>query len=147
MGQEGWNPSAFGIENHGIRNARNVYWNLPPEALYEHAVKRGEAVISQDGPLVASTGKYTGRSPNDKFVVREPSSEANVWWGAVNRAVEIDQFDRLHRRVLGYLQGRDLFVQDLSAGADPAYRKPIRVISEYAWHSLFVRNMFIRTDP
>ena len=147
MGQEGWNPSTYGIEHHGIRNTRNVYWNLPPEALYEHAVKRGEAMISREGPLVAVTGKYTGRSPNDKFVVREPSSEKNVWWGAVNRAVEADAFDRLHRRVLGYLQGRDLFVQDLSAGADPAYRKPVRIITEYAWHSLFIRNMLVRTDP
>ena len=146
MRQEGWNPSTYGIEEQGIEHAHSVYWNLPAPALYEHAVRRGEGVVSHLGPLCVSTGKYTGRSPNDKFVVREPSSEEHVWWGAVNRAIEPEQFDRLHRRVLAYLQGRDLFVQDCFAGADPIYRKPIRVISEYAWHSLFARNMFIRPD-
>jgi phosphoenolpyruvate carboxykinase (ATP) len=146
MRQEGWNPSAYGIEEHGVEHAHTVYWNLPAPALYEQAVRRGEGVVAHLGPLCVNTGKYTGRSPNDKFVVREPSSEEHVWWGAVNRPIEPEQFDRLHRRVLGYLQGRDLFVQDCFAGADPVYRKPIRVISEYAWHSLFARNMFIRPD-
>ncbi len=146
MRQEGWNPSAYGIEEHGVEHAHTVYWNLPAPALYEQAVRRGEGVVAHLGPLCVNTGKYTGRSPNDKFVVREPSSEEHVWWGTVNRPIEPEQFDRLHRRVLGYLQGRDLFVQDCFAGADPVYRKPIRVISEYAWHSLFARNMFIRPD-
>ena len=85
MGQEGWNPSTYGLEKHGIEHAHNVYWNLPAPALYEQAVRRGEGVVSHLGPLVVSTGKYTGRSPNDKFVVSEPSSKENVWWGSVNR--------------------------------------------------------------
>jgi phosphoenolpyruvate carboxykinase (ATP) len=146
MGQEGWNPSTYGIEEHGITNAGTVYWNLPAPALYEQAVRRGEGVVAHLGPLVARTGKYTGRSPNDKFVVKEPSSQDHVWWGPVNRPIEPEQFDRLHKRVLAFLQGRDLFIQDCYAGADPVYRKPIRVISEFAWHSLFARNMFVRPD-
>jgi phosphoenolpyruvate carboxykinase (ATP) len=146
MRQEGWNPSNYGIEKQGIENARNVYWNLPAPALYEHAIRRGEGQMSHLGPLVVSTGKYTGRSPNDKFIVKEPGSEANIWWGEVNKPIEQEAFIRLRQRMLAYLQQRDLFVQDCYAGADPNYRKPIRVISEYAWHSLFARNMFIRPD-
>ena len=146
MKHAGWNPSIYGIEEHGIHNANNVYWNLPSPELYEHAVRRGEGVISHMGPLVVTTGKYTGRSPNDKFIVREPGSQDNIWWGSVNRGIEAEQFDRLHQRVTAYMQGNDLFVQDLYAGADHMYRKPIRVISELPYHSLFARNMFIRPD-
>jgi phosphoenolpyruvate carboxykinase (ATP) len=146
MRQEGWNPSSYGIEEHGIENAGCVYWNLPASQLYEHAIRRGEGVVAHHGPLVVNTGKYSGRSPNDKFIVREPSSQEHVWWGTINRGIEAVQFDRLQNRVLAYLQNRDLFVQDCFAGADPSYRKPIRVISEFAWQSLFVRNMFIRPD-
>jgi phosphoenolpyruvate carboxykinase (ATP) len=146
MQNEGWNPSTYGVEEHGIENVSRVYWNLPAPALYEHATQRKEGVVAHNGALVCSTGKYTGRSPNDKFLVREPGSQEHIWWGKVNRGVEPEQFDHLYRRVLGYLQGRDLFVQDLFVGADPHYRKPMRVITEYAWHSLFVRNMFVRPD-
>ena len=146
MNQQGWNPSTYGIEEHGITNANHVYWNLPAGALYEQALQRNEGKTAHLGPLVVSTGYYTGRSPNDKFIVQEPGSQSNIWWGAVNRPFEQERFDRLYQRVMGFLQGKDLFVQDCFAGADPRYRKPIRVISEYAWHSLFVRNMFIRPD-
>ena len=147
MGQEGWNPSTYGIEEHGITHAASVYWNLPAPALYEHAVQRNEGLVAHRGPLVVNTGRYTGRSPNDKFVVREPSSQDQIWWGPVNQPFEEEQFERVYQRVLAYLQGKDLFVQDCFAGTDPNYRKPIRVISELAWQSLFVRNMFLRPDP
>jgi phosphoenolpyruvate carboxykinase (ATP) len=147
MKQEGWNPSTYGIEEHGIQHAGTVYWNLPAAQLYEQSVLRNEALVAHHGPLVVKTGKYTGRSPNDKFVVKEPSSQDHIWWGAINKPIEPSHFDRMHRRVLGYLQGRDLFVQDCFAGADPSYRKPIRVISEFAWQNLFVQNMFVRPDP
>jgi phosphoenolpyruvate carboxykinase (ATP) len=146
MRQEGWNPSTYGIEEHGIQHARTVYWNLPPAQLYEHAVQRGEGVVADHGPLVVNTGRYTGRSPNDKFVVKEPGSQDHIWWGPINKPIEPEHFDRMHRRLLGYMQGRDLFVQDCFAGADPSYRKPIRVISEFAWQMLFVQNMFVRPD-
>jgi len=146
MRQEGWNPSSYGVEEHGIQNASCVYWNLSGGALYEHAVRRNEGVVAHLGPLVVNTGRYTGRSPNDKFIVREPTSQDHIGWGQVNRPFEPESFDRIHQRMLAYLQGRDLYVQDCFAGADPNYRRPIRVLTELAWHSLFARNMFIRPD-
>lgn len=136
--------SRHGLETHGIRNAANVYWNLPPARLYEEAVKRDEAVIAPGGPLVAETGKFTGRSPKDKFTVREASSEADIWWGEVNRPISEASFERLFDKARAFVEGRDLFVFDGYAGADPAYRLDVRVITQYAWHNLFVRNMFRR---
>jgi phosphoenolpyruvate carboxykinase (ATP) len=146
MQQIGPQISSHGVENHGIRAAKIVRWNYSTPALYEHAVRANEALLAH-GPLVVRTGDHTGRSPNDKFVVREPSSEDRVWWGEVNRPFPRESFDALHRRVCAYLQGRGIFVQDCFAGAEPEYRMPIRVITETAWHSLFARNMFIRADP
>lgn len=135
--------SDFGLENHGLTNLSNVYWSLPVGALYEHAIRRGEGSLSRDGTLVVETGKHTGRSANDKFVVREPGTENEIWWGPVNVPYDADKFDALHHRMCKFLEGRDVYVQDCHAGADVQYRLPIRVISEYAWHSLFARNMFI----
>jgi phosphoenolpyruvate carboxykinase (ATP) len=134
-----------GLEREGIQTDR-VRWNLNTAALYEEAVRRDEAVIAADGPLACRTGQHTGRSPNDKFIVREPSSEAEIAWGKVNRSMEPAQFDLLHRELLGSLAGKEQFVQDCYAGADPKYRLPVRIITEFAWHSLFVRHMFI-VDP
>jgi len=133
----------YGLENLGLTNLRQVYWNLPTEALYEEIIFRGEARITQQGPLVAKTGQHTGRSASDKVIVRESNSENNVWWGEYNRPLAPDKFDELYGRLQGYLQGRDLFVQDCYVGADPEFRMPIRVITELAWHAMFVRNMFL----
>ncbi len=135
--------SDYGLDNLGLTNLRQVYWNLVPEALYEEIIFRNEARITQQGPIVAKTGKHTGRSASDKVIVREPTSENNIWWGQYNRPFAPDKFDELFARVQGFLQGRDLFVQDMYVGADPEFRMPIRIITELAWHSLFVRNMFI----
>lgn len=146
MEQSGWHPSSYGLAHHGITNLRHAYWNLTTAELYEHAVRRGEAQIAHEGPLVVTTGQHTGRSPNDKFFVREASSENHIWWGKSNREFDQENFDRLLAKVLEYLQGKELYVQDCFAGADPEYRIPIRVITEYAWHSLFARNMFVRPD-
>jgi phosphoenolpyruvate carboxykinase (ATP) len=132
-----------GLEGHGIINLARVYWNLSIPALYEEAVSRREALISVDGPLVCRTGQHTGRSPNDKFIVREPSSEDKVWWSKVNRPIEPAHFDAVHQRMLNYCEGKELFVQDCYAGADPRYRLPVRIITEHAWHSLFAKHMFI----
>jgi phosphoenolpyruvate carboxykinase (ATP) len=134
-----------GLEREGIESDR-VRWNLSAAALYEEAIRRQEAVIAAEGPLACRTGQHTGRSPNDKFVVREPSSEANIAWGKVNRPMDAGQFDVLHRDFLAAARGKELFVQDCYAGADPVYRLPIRVITELAWHNLFARNLFI-VDP
>jgi phosphoenolpyruvate carboxykinase (ATP) len=144
----GAHASEYGLENHGINNIRTVYWNLSTPALFEESVKRGEGIVAHRGPLVVRTGQHTGRSPNDKFIVREPSSEDKIWWGAVNRPIDQANFASLRQRMLDYLQGKDLFVQDCHVGADPAYQIPIRIITEYAWHSMFAHNMFIRErDP
>jgi phosphoenolpyruvate carboxykinase (ATP) len=134
---------ATGLEQHGITNVARVYWNLSVPALYEEAVRRREAIISVDGPLVCRTGQHTGRSPNDKFIVQEPSSADRVWWSKVNRPIEGRHFDSLHQRLLSYVEGRELFVQDCYAGADPRYRLAVRIITEQAWHSLFARHMFL----
>ena len=133
----------YNLSNHGIGNLRLAYWNLPLEALYEEAVFRGEGVTSVGGPFVVNTGKHTARSATDKFVVREVSSEGHVWWGEYNRPFAPDKFEVLYDRMLGFLQGRDVFIQDLYAGADEKYRLPIRMVTELAWHSMFARNMFI----
>ena len=140
-------PSSYGLENHGIQNVSEQYWNLPTPRLYEQAIQRHEGLLAHHGPIVVRTGHHTGRSPNDKFIVREPSSEHNIWWGEVNRPFDPERFDALYLRLLAYLQGREVFVQDCFAGADPKFRIPIRIITEYAWHSLFARNMFILPRP
>ncbi len=133
----------FGLLNHGLTNLRQSYWNLPSEALYEEIVFRGEAKIAAQGPIVVSSGKHTARAAQDKYIVREPSSEDHVWWGEYNRPLSADKFEETFSRLQGYLQGRDVFVQDCYVGAHPDYRLPIRIITEYAWHALFCRNMFI----
>jgi phosphoenolpyruvate carboxykinase (ATP) len=126
----------------GLPDAR-VYWNLPAAALYEEAIRRGEGLVALEGPLACLTGQHTGRSPNDKFIVREPSSELEVAWGGPNRPMTAEQFERLHADLLASLGGTDLFVQDCFAGADQQFRLPVRVITEYAWHNLFARNLLI----
>jgi phosphoenolpyruvate carboxykinase (ATP) len=136
--------SKVGLDAHGIINVNNVYWNLATPALYEESIRRHEAFMAHLGPLVVRTGQHTGRAPNDKFTVREPSTADHIWWGKVNRPFEPARFDELHRRLLSYLQLKDVFVQDCWAGADPEYRLPVRIITEDAWHSLFARNMFIQ---
>jgi phosphoenolpyruvate carboxykinase (ATP) len=137
-----------GLEALGIVRSGQVHWNLSPGILYEAAIRRNEGLIAADGPLVCRTGQHTGRSPNDKFVVKEPSSEKHVHWGTVNRPVEEANFDALHRDMMAFVQDKELYVLDAWAGADPAYRLPIRVVNEFAWHNLFARNMFIpETDP
>ncbi len=133
----------YNLSNHGISNLRLAYWNLPTEALYEEAVFRNEGATVAGGPFVAFTGKHTARSANDKFVVRHVDSENNVWWGVYNRPFDQDKFEVLYDRLLGFIQGRDVFVQDLYAGADENYRLPVRIVTELAWHSHFVRNMFL----
>ena len=136
---------ARGLEREGIQTDR-VRWNLSAAVLYEEAVRRQEGLIAAAGPLACRTGLHTGRSPNDKFVVREPSSEAEIAWGKVNRPLDPAHFDALHKELIASLAGRELFVLDCFAGADPNYRLPVRVINEFAWHNLFCRNLFI-DDP
>lgn len=125
-------------------HAASVQHNLTVPALYEEAIKRDEGVIAAHGPLVVDTGKHTGRSPNDKFFVKEAGSEGHINWGTTNKPFDAAKFDALYQRVLNYLEDKDVFVQDLHVVADPKYRMSIRVVSEYAWQNLFAYNLFIR---
>ena len=127
----------------GFRKLRNIYWQPNTEIIYEEAIRRDEGLIASEGPLIVYTGEHTGRSPKDKYVVREPSSENDIWWGSVNQPVETEQFERMLDKTLHYFENRDMFVQNVFAGADPDYRIRVRVITEMAWHSLFARNLFI----
>ena len=137
--------SRHGLDRLGLDARGEVYWNLPTAQLYEHAIRREEAHLAIEGPLIALTGVHTGRSPNDKFMVEEPSSQDDIWWGKVNRPITREKFDALRTRVLEHLAGREaLYVFDGYAGADPALRLRVRVINENAWQNLFARNMFVR---
>ncbi|GAB4297295.1 MAG: phosphoenolpyruvate carboxykinase (ATP) [Ignavibacteriaceae bacterium] len=126
----------------GMVNINEVFYNLSSAALYERAIKAREGHISHLGPLVVRTGSHTGRSPNDKFIVQEETSDKDVWWGKVNRPIPVEKFQKIYDKMMAYIQGKDVYVQDCYAGADPKYRLPIRIITEKAWHSLFARNMF-----
>ncbi|MEZ4708196.1 MAG: phosphoenolpyruvate carboxykinase (ATP) [Caldilineaceae bacterium] len=139
--------AAPNLEAHGIHDAGVIHWNLSTPALYEEAVRRGEASIAHLGPLIVQTGKYTGRSPKDKFIVRSDGYDQFINWGKVNQPMSEERFRLLHQRVRAYLQGKELYVQDCYVGADAEYKMPVRIITEQAWHSLFVRNMFIQAKP
>jgi phosphoenolpyruvate carboxykinase (ATP) len=136
-----------GLEEHGITNANIIYWTPPTPVLYEQIVKLGEGLVTHMGAVAVKTGHYTGRAANEKFIVDEPSCHDHINWGKVNRPFDPVRFDGLYKRMLAYLQGKDLFVQDCFAGASPNHRLPVRVITEKAWHSLFARNMFVRATP
>ncbi len=123
-----------------------MYRNLTPSQLYEHALRRREGIVTAGGrgPFCAVTSPHTGRSPNDKFLVQEPDSTSQIWWGKVNQPITPEKFDRLQADVEAHLSGQELFVRDVYAGADPAFRLPIRFMTPNAWHALFVYNMFLR---
>ena len=123
---------------------QRVYKNLTPSQLYDHAVRRREGIVTASGPFAAITSPHTGRSPNDKFIVQEPGSSDHIWWGKVNQPIAPQHYERLKADVEAHLQGQELFVRDVYAGADPTYRLPIRFITPNAWHALFVYNMFLR---
>jgi len=131
----------------GVAALGAVHANLTAPQLAAHAIRRGEAKFSADGALIVRTGVHTGRSVADKFIVDEPETAGEVWWGRVNQRLDRGHFALLKRRVQAYLQGRDLFTQDLYAGADVSQRVRVRVVSTSAWHALFARNMFIRPVP
>lgn len=132
-----------GLEAHGITPRYDVHWDLSGPALYEQTLDRKAARLSHVGALVVETFPYTGRSPQDKYVVREPGTESEIWWGEINHPMEPDVYEALYGRVAAHLSDQDLFVQDLYAGADPANRLRVRAVTESPWHSLFCRNMFI----
>jgi phosphoenolpyruvate carboxykinase (ATP) len=145
MSHDGRHPSAFGLENQGFRNLKSVNWNLSAPQLYEASVARGEGHVAKNGPLVVLTGQHTGRSASDKFIVRDAASESQVWWDN-NKAMTPAAFDALYHSMMSYAQGHELFVQDLFGGADPTHRVGVRVVTEYAWHSLFIQHLLIEPN-
>jgi len=128
----------------GISTEQRVYRNLTPSQLYEHALRRREGVVTAGGPFAAVTSPHTGRSPNDKFLVQEPESSSQIWWGKVNQPLAPEKFEQLKADVEQHLASQELFVRDVYAGADQNYRLPIRFVTPNAWHALFVYNMFLR---
>src|SRR6185436_8999611 len=139
--------SKGGLEAQGLNPKGQVHWNLLAPVLIEDAIRRGEGQLADMGPFCAVTAPHTGRTPNDKFVVKEPSSEADVDWGKVNQPNTPEKFDTLLADVRAYLNKADeLYVEDLYCGADPKYRLSVRYVSPSAWHMSFVRNMFIRPE-
>jgi len=127
--------SDFKLKNHGLLYLDKVYWNLPEEALYEEIIFRNEGKITKHGPILVNTGKHSARAANDKFIVKEESTEKNIWWGEYNRPITTEKFNEVLARVQAYCQDAELFVQDCYAGADPEYKMPVRIITEKAWHS------------
>jgi phosphoenolpyruvate carboxykinase (ATP) len=139
--------SRFGLDNHGLDNIATAHWNYNAAQLFEAAVGRGEGQLAEGGALVTLTGQHTGRSPNDRFVVEESDNAGDIWWGDVNKPISEENYQRLKKKMLDHLAGKEVFVQDACCGADPNYRLRIRVVTENAWHNLFARNMFIQPDP
>jgi phosphoenolpyruvate carboxykinase (ATP) len=137
-----WN-AAKGIETTGLEDLASLAWNLTEPELYEQAIARGEGKIAAGGALAVDTGVHTGRSPQDKFVVRDTTTRDTVWWDNT-KALTPEQFDLLYADFVAHARGRDLFVQDLVGGAEHAHALPTRVVTEFAWHSLFIRNLMIR---
>jgi phosphoenolpyruvate carboxykinase (ATP) len=136
--------SGASIESSGLAPQHDVHWNYGPAELVEHAVRRKEGTLADGGPFCAVTTPHTGRSPGDKFVVKDALSEGKVWWGKVNQPIAPEHFDRLHADVLRHLNDQEIFVRDLFAGADPEFRIPVRFVTPNAWQALFVYNMFLR---
>ncbi len=138
------NPRAT-LDTQGITGLGNVYYNSLEPALVEEAVKRGEGKLGLGGAFLCSTGQFTGRSPKDKFVVRTPLVENTIWWEN-NGAMAPEAFDRLYSDMLEHMKGRDYFVQDLFGGADPEHRLDVRMVTELAWHGLFIRHLLRRPE-
>jgi len=132
------------LESLGIKNPGHVYHNLSIPKLVEHSLFRKEGILGANGALFVQTGKYTGRSPKDKFIVDEPGIHDEIDWNGVNVPISVEKFDQLYRKVLAYIQGKDLYVFDGYVGADPEYRLGVKVINEFAWQNLFVHQLFIR---
>src|SRR5579872_1563207 len=136
--------SAVDLSQHGLRPSGRISRNPTTSMLYTHALARSEGVLAEGGPLVVDTGLHTGRSPKDKFIVREPGSEDRIWWGDVNRELSEEHFEGLRDKVVTYLETREeLYVVDSFAGADPAHRIAVRVITDMPYHALFAKTMFI----
>lgn len=146
MDQLGNVPNTANLEELGLGNVDTAFWNLTPADLTEETIVRGQGVLSDTGALVVLTGEFTGRSPQDRFIVCDEKTENSVWWGNINIKFDADKFDKLYNRVSAYLTNRDVFVRDSYACADENYRLNIRVITEFPWSNMFASNMFLRPE-
>ena len=144
MNEFGLKAKEATIADLGLKNVADAYWNLTPAELVEESIIRGEGVLTDNGALAVDTGKFTGRSPKDKFIVCDERTEKAVWWGDINIKFDPDKFDRLYDRVCAYLQGKTIYVRDSYACADPKHRLNIRVVTESPWQGLFANNLFLR---
>lgn len=144
MSNNSYPKSFIGLDYLGLQENTKAAWNLTPPELYEEAIKNGEAVLTKDMVLRVLTGKYTGRSPLDRFIVDESSVHDDIDWGDINQPISKKVFDNLFEKVVDYLKDKKLYVKDCFAGADPTYRLNVRIVSEAAYHALFAHNMFIR---
>ncbi|HSI90379.1 MAG TPA: phosphoenolpyruvate carboxykinase (ATP), partial [Adhaeribacter sp.] len=144
MKEFGRKSSKAGLESIGIKQAESVLWNLTPAELVEEALKNGEGVLSDTGALMCDTGKFTGRSPKDRFVVKDAKTADSVWWGDINIPFDADKFDKLQEKMVNYLADKKIYVRDAYAGADPDYRLDLRIVNTQAWQNLFCNNMFLR---
>ncbi|MGH3077434.1 MAG: phosphoenolpyruvate carboxykinase (ATP), partial [Gaiellaceae bacterium] len=139
-------PDRGSLADHGLEDVRGrIFWRPTTSQLCVHALRRGDATLAEGGPLVVDTGVHTGRSPKDKFVVREAGSEDRIWWGDVNAEISTDSFERLREKVVARLAEGDVYVVDSYVGADPAHRLAVRVVTESPWHALFAKTLYI--DP
>jgi phosphoenolpyruvate carboxykinase (ATP) len=143
MLESGTKSRSVGTDSFGIPKGK-AHWNVSPGALAEQALKLGQAKKTTSGALAIDTGEFTGRSPKDKFTVKDALTQDAVWWNQFNIPFSPDKFAQLHQKMLQYLEGKEFYVRDVYACADPRYRLRVRVVNEYAWSNLFVYNMFIR---
>ena len=138
----GENFSKVGPESHGFKNLKKINWNLSRDSIYDITISNGQGLLSKDEVLVVETGIHTGRSANDKFIVKNSINEKAIWWDN-NKSITEENFDNLYKDVLDFCEEKELYVQDLYGGADLDYRLSTRVYTEYAWHSLFIQNLLI----
>lgn len=146
MNEFGIKPKKADLSSVGLGNLGDVYWNLEPAELVEHTLVNGQGVLADSGAIAVDTGEFTGRSPKDKFTVKDAQTEGTVWWGDINIPFSPEKFDRLRERMAAYLMGRDIYVKDAYACADPAFKLDLRVVAEFPWSALFADNMFLRID-
>ncbi|MBS1581860.1 MAG: phosphoenolpyruvate carboxykinase (ATP) [Bacteroidetes bacterium] len=144
MNEFGTKPKNADLAQIGLGKVGDAYWNLEPAELIEHAIVNGQGVFADSGALAIETGEFTGRSPKDKFCVKDAKTEGTVWWGDVNIPFSPEKFDLLRDKMTAYLMGRDVYVKDAYACADPSFKLNLRVVAEYPWSALFAGNMFLR---
>ena len=146
MNHFGHKPKNAALSKIGLGHSGDVYWNLEPAELVEHTIISGQGVLAASGALAVDTGEFTGRSPKDKFTVKDAKTQDTIWWGDVNIPFDNARFDALYNRLCAYLMGRDIYVKDAFACADPEYRLNLRVVAEQPWSALFAGNMFLRPN-